>query len=78
MYVISSVAEELLAYANVIPEWLCEERQEKVKHILGLMAPACVEFFFDVYHSRVRCHTYYLDWCCSSFQVTPYLHMSSS
>uniref|UniRef100_A0A2N9I2M8 Beta-Casp domain-containing protein n=1 Tax=Fagus sylvatica TaxID=28930 RepID=A0A2N9I2M8_FAGSY len=30
IYVISSVAEELLAYTNVIPEWLCKERQEKL------------------------------------------------
>ncbi|CAN8260185.1 unnamed protein product [Cochlearia groenlandica] len=30
IFVISSVAEELLAYANTIPEWLCEERQEKL------------------------------------------------
>ncbi|KAF3956933.1 hypothetical protein CMV_017999 [Castanea mollissima] len=29
IYVISSIAEELLAYTNVIPEWLCKERQEK-------------------------------------------------
>lgn len=30
IYVISSVAEELLAYANSIPEWLCKQRQEKL------------------------------------------------
>ncbi|CAH8290576.1 unnamed protein product [Eruca vesicaria subsp. sativa] len=30
IFVISSVAEELLAYANTIPEWLCEQRQEKL------------------------------------------------
>ncbi|KAM3685910.1 hypothetical protein ACJW31_11G155000 [Castanea mollissima] len=30
IYVISSIAEELLAYTNVIPEWLCKERQEKL------------------------------------------------
>ncbi|GMY22662.1 integrator complex subunit 9 like [Fagus crenata] len=30
IYVISSVAEELLAYTNVIPEWLCKEQQEKL------------------------------------------------
>ncbi|XP_075644960.1 uncharacterized protein LOC142615944 [Castanea sativa] len=29
IYVISSIAEELLAYTNVIPECLCKERQEK-------------------------------------------------
>ncbi|XP_057976614.1 uncharacterized protein LOC131163841 isoform X2 [Malania oleifera] len=30
MFIISSVAEELLAYTNVIPEWLCKQRQEKL------------------------------------------------
>ncbi|CAH2054628.1 unnamed protein product [Thlaspi arvense] len=30
IFVISSVAEELLAYTNTIPEWLCEKRQEKL------------------------------------------------
>lgn len=30
IFVISSVAEELLAYANTIPEWLCGQRQEKL------------------------------------------------
>uniref|UniRef100_A0A7N0T5Q8 Beta-Casp domain-containing protein n=2 Tax=Kalanchoe fedtschenkoi TaxID=63787 RepID=A0A7N0T5Q8_KALFE len=30
MYFISSVAEELLAFTNIIPEWLCKERQEKL------------------------------------------------
>ncbi|KAL5735944.1 hypothetical protein ACOSQ2_030732 [Xanthoceras sorbifolium] len=30
IYVISSVAEELLAYTNIIPEWLCKQRQEKL------------------------------------------------
>ncbi|KAL0744182.1 hypothetical protein Bca4012_085695 [Brassica carinata] len=30
IFVISSVAEELLAYTNTIPEWLCEQRQEKL------------------------------------------------
>ncbi|XP_023641133.1 integrator complex subunit 9 isoform X2 [Capsella rubella] len=30
VFVISSVAEELLAYTNTIPEWLCEQRQEKL------------------------------------------------
>lgn len=34
IFVISSVAEELLAFSNVIPEWLCKQRQEKV-HIFG-------------------------------------------
>ncbi|XP_050153242.1 uncharacterized protein LOC126627749 isoform X4 [Malus sylvestris] len=29
MYIISSVAEELLAFTNIVPEWLCKERQEK-------------------------------------------------
>lgn len=30
MYIISSVAEELLAFTNIVPEWLCKQRQEKV------------------------------------------------
>uniref|UniRef100_A0A803Q477 Beta-Casp domain-containing protein n=1 Tax=Cannabis sativa TaxID=3483 RepID=A0A803Q477_CANSA len=30
IYFISSVAKELLAFTNVIPEWLCTERQEKL------------------------------------------------
>ncbi|XP_062109029.1 uncharacterized protein LOC133819731 [Humulus lupulus] len=30
IYFISSVAKELLAFTNVIPEWLCRERQEKL------------------------------------------------
>ncbi|XP_061978998.1 uncharacterized protein LOC133699664 isoform X1 [Populus nigra] len=30
IYVISSVAAELLAFTNIIPEWLCKERQEKL------------------------------------------------
>ncbi|PON58150.1 Integrator complex subunit [Trema orientale] len=30
IYFISSVSEELLAFTNVIPEWLCRERQEKL------------------------------------------------
>ncbi|CAK7350106.1 unnamed protein product [Dovyalis caffra] len=30
IYIISSVAAELLAFTNVIPEWLCKERQEKL------------------------------------------------
>ncbi|KAK8494432.1 hypothetical protein V6N12_018095 [Hibiscus sabdariffa] len=30
IYIISSVAEELLAFTNIIPEWLCKHRQEKL------------------------------------------------
>ncbi|XP_038890024.1 integrator complex subunit 9 homolog isoform X2 [Benincasa hispida] len=30
IYLISSVAEELLAFVNVIPEWLCKQRQQKL------------------------------------------------
>ncbi|XP_071706179.1 uncharacterized protein [Rutidosis leptorrhynchoides] len=30
IYIISSVAEELLAYTNILPEWLCKDRQEKM------------------------------------------------
>lgn len=30
IYIISSIAEELLAYTNTIPEWLCKRRQEKL------------------------------------------------
>lgn len=30
VYIISSVAEELLALLNVIPEWLCKQRQERL------------------------------------------------
>ncbi|XP_023551028.1 integrator complex subunit 9 homolog isoform X3 [Cucurbita pepo subsp. pepo] len=30
IYLISSVAEELLAFANVIPEWLSKQRQQKL------------------------------------------------
>ncbi|KAE9584806.1 putative KH-domain/beta-lactamase-domain protein, archaea [Lupinus albus] len=30
VYIISSVAEELLAFLNIIPEWLCKQRQERL------------------------------------------------
>ncbi|CAK9140266.1 unnamed protein product [Ilex paraguariensis] len=30
IYIVSSVAEELLAFSNIIPEWLCKQRQEKL------------------------------------------------
>lgn len=30
IFMISSVAEELLAYTNIMPEWLCKHRQEKL------------------------------------------------
>lgn len=30
IFIISSVAEELLAFTNIIPEWLCKQRQEKL------------------------------------------------
>lgn len=30
IYIISSVAEELLAVLNIIPEWLCKQRQERL------------------------------------------------
>ncbi|KAM5551892.1 integrator complex subunit 9 [Rosa sericea] len=30
IYIISSVGEELLAFTNIIPEWLCKQRQEKL------------------------------------------------
>ncbi|XP_028111729.1 integrator complex subunit 9 isoform X3 [Camellia sinensis] len=30
LFIISSVAEELLAFSNIIPEWLCKQRQEKL------------------------------------------------
>ncbi|KAK9048692.1 hypothetical protein SSX86_032342 [Deinandra increscens subsp. villosa] len=30
IFIISSVAEELLAYTTILPEWLCKERQEKL------------------------------------------------
>ncbi|KAJ1414054.1 Ribonuclease Z/Hydroxyacylglutathione hydrolase-like [Sesbania bispinosa] len=30
VYIISSVAEELLALLNIIPEWLCKQRQERL------------------------------------------------
>ncbi|XP_052193113.1 uncharacterized protein LOC127801764 [Diospyros lotus] len=30
IFMISSVAEELLAFSNIIPEWLCKQRQEKL------------------------------------------------
>ena len=30
IYIISSATEELLAFLNVIPEWLCKQRQEKL------------------------------------------------
>ncbi|KAL7135421.1 hypothetical protein ABFS83_11G094600 [Erythranthe nasuta] len=29
IFVVSSVAEELMAYANIIPEWLCEQLQDR-------------------------------------------------
>ncbi|XAR62520.1 hypothetical protein NMG60_11017305 [Bertholletia excelsa] len=30
IFFVSSVAEELLAFSNIIPEWLCKQRQEKL------------------------------------------------
>ncbi|KAK4770597.1 hypothetical protein SAY87_031129 [Trapa incisa] len=30
VYVVSSVAEEMLAFTNIIPEWLCKPRQEQL------------------------------------------------
>ncbi|OMO75685.1 hypothetical protein CCACVL1_16109 [Corchorus capsularis] len=30
IYIISSVAEELLAFTNIIPEWLCKQRQDNL------------------------------------------------
>ncbi|KAK4253805.1 hypothetical protein QN277_010432 [Acacia crassicarpa] len=30
IFIISSVAEELLAFLNIIPEWLCKRRQERL------------------------------------------------
>ncbi|KAK6933940.1 hypothetical protein RJ641_036834, partial [Dillenia turbinata] len=30
IYIISSIAEELLAFTNIIPEWLCQHRQDKL------------------------------------------------
>ncbi|OIW22059.1 hypothetical protein TanjilG_32651 [Lupinus angustifolius] len=30
VYIFSSVAEELLAFLNIIPEWLCKQRQERL------------------------------------------------
>ncbi|KAK9138763.1 hypothetical protein Sjap_009357 [Stephania japonica] len=30
VFIISSVAEEMLDFTNVVPEWLCKERQEKL------------------------------------------------
>ncbi|KAM3733138.1 hypothetical protein ACB098_11G112900 [Castanea mollissima] len=47
--VISSIAEELLAYTNVIPEWLCKEQQEKVPN----SSPAATSASSDIYGSAV-------------------------
>nr|GEV47551.1 integrator complex subunit 9 isoform X1 [Tanacetum cinerariifolium] len=30
IFIISSVADELLAYTNILPEWVCKDRQEKM------------------------------------------------
>jgi integrator complex subunit 9 len=30
--VISETAEEIFAFTNALPEWLCKSRQEKVIH----------------------------------------------
>ncbi|KAM0024434.1 putative metallo-beta-lactamase, Beta-Casp domain, integrator complex subunit 9 [Helianthus debilis subsp. tardiflorus] len=30
IFIVSSVAEELLAYTTILPEWLCKDRQEKL------------------------------------------------
>ncbi|KAF3972022.1 hypothetical protein CMV_004436 [Castanea mollissima] len=49
IYVISSIAEELLAYTNVIPEWLCKEQQEKVPN----SSPAAASASSDIYGSAV-------------------------
>lgn len=37
------MAEELLAFTNVIPEWLCKERQDKVKQIFGLIVSSLLK-----------------------------------
>ncbi|CAM6099663.1 unnamed protein product [Calypogeia fissa] len=43
IYYISPVAEELLAYSNTVPEWLCPARQEKLyagESLFGFLEPA--------------------------------------
>ncbi|CAN1173114.1 Integrator complex subunit 9 homolog, partial [Linum perenne] len=37
IYFISSIAAELLAFMNTIPEWVCKPRQEKASKISGLL-----------------------------------------
>jgi hypothetical protein len=32
IFVISETAEEIFAFTNALPEWLCKSRQEKVIH----------------------------------------------
>eukprot|EP00850_Spirogloea_muscicola_P003182 SM000012S25444 [mRNA] locus=s12:1173723:1178319:- [translate_table: standard] len=38
IFYISSIAEEALAYANIVPEWLSLERQEKASPVLGMLS----------------------------------------
>ncbi|KAK6931887.1 hypothetical protein RJ641_001511, partial [Dillenia turbinata] len=40
IYIISSIAEELLAFTNIIPEWLCQQRQDKA-YDMFLWTPKC-------------------------------------
>lgn len=59
IYFISSVAEELLAFSNIIPEWLCKERQERMysgqslfAHV-DLIAQNKLHLFTDVYSDKL-------------------------
>lgn len=47
MYFISSVAEELLAFTNIIPEWLCKDRQEKVFDLSTKIEAFYLQFSLD-------------------------------
>lgn len=45
LFFVSPFAEEILVYANTVPEWLCAARQEKVNkifaHFLSLSSRVC-------------------------------------
>lgn len=40
IFMISTVAEEMLAFTNAVPEWLCKQRQQKVYFSMLVMIHA--------------------------------------
>jgi len=55
---ISSTAEEMLAFTNAVPEWLCKQRQEKVFLFLEL-----INYFHDILRDHI------VDCLCSCLLV---------